>query len=358
VELAGHVVDVDTYHTVRDKSAYNHGLFWHTYHYGDADIATHRTYPLSARGRTHGGGPSADHNYTTGLMLHYFLTGDIASRDTVVDSAQYVIDIDDGALTVFRWVDRGATGRATMSAGYVGPGRGPANSLNALIDGYRLSGDRRFADKAAQIIRRVIHPEDDVDRHELDVPERRWFYTMFLQSLGKYLAFKAERGEVDDGYAYGRASLLHYARWMAEHEYPYLDKPERLEFPTETWAAQDIRKSDVFCYAAMHSSAGERDTFIERETFFFRAAIDRLQRMPTRSLARPVVILLTSGFLHGWRRAHPDAVAPEPRTMPDFGSRELFTPQRERALRRVIWIAGSLAAAAAALFVSWFRTGL
>jgi hypothetical protein len=48
-ELASHVIDIDVYHTTRDKSAYNHGLFWHTYHYGDADTATHRTYPRRRR---------------------------------------------------------------------------------------------------------------------------------------------------------------------------------------------------------------------------------------------------------------------------------------------------------------------
>ena len=44
-ELAAHVVDIDLYHTTQDKSAYNGGMFWHTYHYGDADTATHRTFP-------------------------------------------------------------------------------------------------------------------------------------------------------------------------------------------------------------------------------------------------------------------------------------------------------------------------
>ncbi len=59
-------------------------------------------------------------------------------------------------------------------------------------------------------------------------------------------------------YAYARASLLHYARWMAEHEYPYLEKPEILEYPTETWAAQDMRKSEIFDYAARHTTGAER----------------------------------------------------------------------------------------------------
>ena len=100
-------------------------------------------------------------------------------------------------------------------------------------------------------------------RNLLDA-ENRWFYTMFLQALGRYLDYKAELGQLDFMYAYARASLLHYARWMAEHEYPYLDKPEILEYPTETWAAQDMRKSEIFKYAARHATGAERERFLER----------------------------------------------------------------------------------------------
>ena len=46
--MARHVADTDVYHTDGDKSAYNHGLFWHTYHYVDADTSTHRAYPAAA----------------------------------------------------------------------------------------------------------------------------------------------------------------------------------------------------------------------------------------------------------------------------------------------------------------------
>jgi hypothetical protein len=339
-ELAAHVIDIDVYHTVHDKWAYNHGTFWHTYHYGDADTATHRTYPRSARGRIHGGGPSADHNYTTGLMLYYFLSGDDAARTTVLESAQFVIDIDDGRKSAFRWLDAGDTGWATRSADYFGPGRGPANSINALIDGYRLSGDPRYSRKLEQLIRRVIHPDDDLRRHQLDNTELRWFYTMFLQSLGKYLQFKTERAEFDFMYGYARDSLLHYARWMAAHEFPYLDKPQKLEFPTETWAAQDIRKSDVFLYAAGHATASERDGFLERANFFYEYSVTTLQQMPTRTRARPVVVLLTSGFLMGWMRRHPHWTVPssEDRDQHDYGEPETFVPQKTRALRRARWI--------------------
>jgi hypothetical protein len=102
---------------------------------------------------------------------------------------------------------------------------------------------------------------------------------MFLQALGKYLDYKAELGQLDDMYAYARAALLHYARWMVDHEYPYLEKPEILEYPTETWAAQDMRKSEIFWYARLHSEdEGERARFQERARYFFNYSIRTLER--------------------------------------------------------------------------------
>ena len=355
MELAAHVVDIDVYHTVEDKWAYNHGLFWHTYHYGDADISTHRTYPRACDGKTHGGGPSGEHNYTTGLMLHYFLTGDPASREAAIDLGQFVIDADDGAKTIFKWLDRGHTGFPTASGNmaYHGPGRGPANSLNALLDALRLSGRREFLDKTEQLIRRCIHPTDDVASRNLLDAERKWFYTMFLQSLGKYLDEKASRGEDDQMFAYGRASLLHYARWMADHERPYLDHPENLEFPTETWAAQDIRKSDVFYFAARHAAGAERARFIERAEYFFTYSTTTLAGMPTRRFARPVIVLLSSGWLHPWFRARTgDLPSPPALEATDFGRPDVFVPQKPRAIRRAAYIiaAGAGLSAAAALY--------
>jgi hypothetical protein len=340
-ELARHVIDIDIYHTDRDKSAYNHGLFWHTYHYGDADTSHHRSYPRVALGRTFGGGPSADHNYTTGLMHYYFMTGDDMARETVAALGRYVIDMEDGGRTPFRWLDRGETGRATLSAtGYYGPGRAAANSISVLLDAYRLTAESAFIEKAERLIRRVIHPNEDITERRLDVPEQRWFYTMFLQSLGKYLHYKVERGELDALYAYARASLLHYARWMAENEYPYLEKPEKLEFKTETWAAQDIRKSDVFYFAALHASGGERERFLERARFFYHYSTRTLFGAPTRALTRPVAVLLTSGFMHGLFERQPDRSAPAPRESHSFGTPEQFVPQRERAKRRAVLLAG------------------
>jgi len=356
-ELARHVVDIDIYHTQRDKASLNHGLFWHTYHYGDADTANHRTYPKAGQGETHGGGPSPDQNYTSGLLLYHLLTGDQSARDTVVDSAQYVIDADDGAKTVFRWLSRERTGLISASGSYTyhGPGRGPANSLNALVDGHRVTGDARFLAKAEELICRVVHPTEDVGKHQLDDPENKWFYLMFLQSLGKYLGYKVERNQNDEMYAYARACLVHYARWMADNEYPYLEKPERLTFPTETWAAHEIRKSDVFYLAAMHATGADRERFLERGRFFFRNSVETLAARPTRTLARPVIVLLSSGLMHPWFQGHRDASLPQPQGHA-FPPHQRFVPQREIAMRRaklLIGAAGALgmmAAAAAAYF--------
>jgi hypothetical protein len=335
-ELAAHVIDIDLYHTDRDKAAYNHGLFWHTVHYVDADTGTHRSYPKA--GRVCGGGPANEQNYATGLMLHHFLTGSPASREAALELARWVIDMDDGNKTVFRWLARGDTGLASASRTpfYHGPGRGAANSVLALLDGHRLSNDAAFLAKAEQLIRRCIHPADDIGARNLLDAENRWFYTMFLQALGRYLDYKAELGQLDTPYAYAHASLLHYARWMAEHEYPYLEKPEILEYPTESWPATDMRKSEIFKYAAKHAVGAERGRFLERSEFFFRSSISTLAGMRTRTLCRPVVILLSFGFMHSYFQQCPDTVAPVPPDVThDFGTPEVFVPQKMRAKRRL-----------------------
>ena len=376
--LAAHVADIDLYHTTRDKAAYNGGLFWHTYHYAPADTATHRSYPKllrtlggpagldpndpKAKKSKHvyalGGGPGNEQNYAAGLALHYVLTGSEQSRAAAVGLAQWVIDMDDGSKTVFRWLARGDTGLASQSRGpeYHGPGRGSGNSLAALLVGHTLTGEAKFLAKAEQLIRRVIHPADDVAARNLLDVENRWFYTMFLHSLGKYLDHKAELGQLDAMYAYARASLLHYARWMADHEVPTLSRPEILEYPNETWAAQDVRKFEVLRLAARHAGP-EAERFRERARFFFTDSIARLMAFPTRSLCRPVVLLLSLGYT----AAHHDDAAPPPAvTVTDFGRPERFVPQKQTAMKRakLLVAAGTVVGVLAVVALGvWLLTG-
>lgn len=347
-ELANHVVDIDVYHTDLDRPAYNGGLFWHTCHYVDAGRSTHRSYPRSKD--SPGGGPSPEHCYTNGLKLHYFLSGNTSSREAVLGLAQWVINLDDGRKTVLRWLSRGHTGlaSATGSFDYHGPGRAPANSINALLDAHRLTGRTRLLEEAEQLIRRCIHPADNIDERDLLDAERRWYYTVFLQTLGDYLDYKAELSEHDAMYAYARESLLRYADWMTEHEHPYLQKFEALEYPTETWAAQDMRKSEVLNLAAKYASGERRAAFLERANFFYEYATRTLSESPNRHFTRPVVLMLR----YGWSQAYFDLHRQLPSSgqdpvIEDFGLPERFVPQRKRAKRSLVGllliVAGMLA---------------
>jgi hypothetical protein len=215
----------------------------------------------------------------------------------------------------------------TATAGYHGPGRGSGNSISVLLDGWNLTGERRYLVKAETLIKRCIHPKDDIALLHLDDIERRWSYTVFLQVLGKYLDVKSERGELDEMYAYARASLLHYASWMAEHEVPYMEVLHRVLIPTETWPAQDMRKANVFCAAARHATAEKRALFLSKADFFFERSVSDLQSFDTHTLTRPLVLLMTNAYVYSYCRRFPNEGAPAFAGAYDFGVPQRFKPQ-------------------------------
>ena len=344
-ELAAHVATVDRYHTKRDKWAYNGGMFWHTTHYEAAGLSTHRTYP--AADGVIGGGPSSEHLYTHGLLLHHYLTGRAYSAEAVKESGDFVIDADDGAKTPFRFVDRGPTGLVSCSGNmdYHGPGRGPGNAIDALLNAFELTAERRYLDKAEELIRRCIHPDDDVHELNLGDVETRWFYMVFLKALLKFMDVKLSLDERDMMFHYARASLLLYLSWAVEHEYPYLDKPDILDFPNETWAAQEMRKADVFELAALHAPEDLARKFKERAKFFHRASIDGLNAFgETKFRARPLVLLLSFGWAHvGLRNAGVVPVSHSSEETNDFKWPPMsrFVRQKRRAMKRAAIIAAA-----------------
>ncbi len=345
-DLALHVIDIDIYHTAADRRVFNGGMFWHTQHYTDAATATHRAYSKAASAglgsHQSGGGPSSEHNYTSGLLLYYYLTGEPAAREAVVGLADWVMNMDRRGGGVLGLLDRRPRGLCsiTVSWDYHGPGRGAANSINALLDAFALTGREQYRRKAEELICRSIHPKDDIEARNLGDIEHRWSYTVFLQMLAKYLDFKAERCEIDRMYAYARASLLHYVRWMLAHEAPYRTMLERVEIPTETWPAQDIRKSNVFSLAARYAEEPLRSELLERGKFFFERSIDDLLEFETCTLTRPIVLMMTNGYVQSYFAAHAPEPAPPVLETYDFGAPRTFKPQfyelyraRERAYR-------------------------
>lgn len=332
--LARHVIDIDLYHSDQDKAAYNGGMFWHTDHYKDAATATHRAYSRknAVPGKPYGGGPSNEHNYTTGLLHYYYLTGDPQARDAVLSLANWVLRMDDGRRNILRLLDDGPTGLAsqTRSPDYHGPGRGAGNSINTLLDAWLLTGERHYLEYAETLIRRCIHPRDDVASRDLLDLENRWSYTVFLSVLDRYLTLKSETGEQDKMYAYARQSLLHYAEWMLDHELPYFDQTEKLEYPTETWAAQDLRKGNVLRLAARYAEEPLRGRMLQRGTEFADRAWRDLLLFDSRFTTRPLALIMREGTVDLALRPREVTSMPAPKESFDFRAPESFVPQKQR----------------------------
>ena len=309
-DLARHVLDIDIYRTTGDREEYNNGMFWHTDHYVAAGLASHRSFSREQIGDRNpsfcGGGPGAQHCYTTGLMLYYFLSGDPAARDAVVDLAEWCYRSLCGAQTLLsstintrRYLSQlRSSDREHPSAFPRFPlTRGTGNTVSACVDAYEVSGNRAFLKRAEELIRGTLHPEDDLDARDLLNAELAWSYTVMLASVAKYLRKLEELAELGESYNYARGCLLAYAQWMAQHEYPYLEKPEILEYPNETWPAQDLRKSVIFYHAARHAEDKQRELFLGRGRFFFTAAKDELSRHKTCGLTRPLVLMLQNDWV-------------------------------------------------------------
>lgn len=283
IQMADHVADIDIYHTDGDRAEFNHGMFWHTDHHLPACTSTHRTISLAHKALkplgSFGGGPAPDHNYATGLALLYWMTGELRYKTAVLELAGNIMQCVDSPHTFCELglkilktgiskVRRNTGGAYTDIFRFNGPSRVSGNSLNTLLDGFLISGDRQFLEAAEQVIARAVSLKDDFEQMALYDAEKRWMYTVFLSALGRYLDVKTDLDEIDGRFSFGREVLLRYAAWMEKREEPYLDKAESLEFPTETWAAQDIRKADIFAWAACHSTGDQREGFISRSRFF------------------------------------------------------------------------------------------
>ena len=307
-DLAAHVTDIDINQTEDDREEYCHGLFWHTDHYLDAGLSTHRMASrehLSQKNPAFcGGGPDSEHCYTGGLTQHFLHGGDERFRQLVLRLADWCWLSIRGPQTLgaalLRTVKhlslwRKSGGRATLWPRFP-LNRGTGNCLNATLDAFELTGNNKYLKRATRLVRGTVHPKDRPEERDLLNAELGWSYTVFLASLGRYLQVKAEYNELDDDYAFGRESLLNYARWMAEQEYPYLDKPENLEFPNETWAGQDLRKSVVFFHAASHAEGEVRQRLLERSRFFIDAGLDHLVNSTTRHYARPLALVLQNSW--------------------------------------------------------------
>ena len=299
-DLANHICDIDIYHTKSDKDEYNGGLFWHTDHYLNAETSTHRSFSkFHEHGayidHARGGGPGGQHCYTTGLLYHYLFTGNDASRNAVFQLTEWVTRVYEGSGTLLGILlavkNRNRIDLKNITTGKYPFDRGTANYINALLDRYLLTHEQNTLHQVEHIIQNTIHPLDDIETRDLNNVEITWYYTVFLQSVCRYLQVKEELNSFDDSFYYARDALLHYADWMLKNEYPYLQKPEILEFPNHTWTAQDIRKINILLFAGYYSP-GTSSAYSLKANELYTYILDNLPAEKTRTYTRILAILM------------------------------------------------------------------
>ncbi|WP_417500532.1 hypothetical protein [Marinobacter sp.] len=305
-DLASHVADIDIYHTEEDRAEYNNGLFWHTDHYLDAHTATHRTFSKhndtsSTPGQT-GGGPAAEHCYTSGLLYHYLLTGTTASKTAVLKLAGWMVAAHEGTggflegLLAIKNQDlpklKALAKRQPASKHRYPFTRGTGNYLTALMDASILEPKKGWLEQADSVIQATIHPKDTITNRDLLNIETGWSYLILLAAIARYLNEKRLINQIDEAYHYAAHSFLAYAEWMSENERPFLANPDQLEFANDTWVAQDIRKAMLMFQAAELTEEATANQLRETGLNWLDKTCKTLHGSDEREFARILVILM------------------------------------------------------------------
>jgi hypothetical protein len=303
--LNQHIQDIDIYDTQEDKAEYNGGLMWHTDHYLSAETCTHRSnskyHTYAYDGFLGGGGPGGQQCYTTGLTLQYWLFGDDEAKAKVVQLCSWIRNCYDGSGSIaertFRLLTIDFKKYVLTNIGVKAPGykypldRGTGNFLIALLDHYDLCEAPELLKEMGQVIKQTFHPLENISLRSLNDHENSWFYTVFLQAVVRYLLLKESRNTIDDDYWYARHGFMHYCNWMIDNECFYLEYPEKLEFPNDTWCAQELRKANLF-YFAYYFSEDNHSRYIKRAEEFYQYVTNHLSHSKEAHYTRILAILM------------------------------------------------------------------
>lgn len=319
-DLFDHLVHIDIYHTELDKPEYNNGLFWHTDHYLQAETASHRTYSKHQPSDVYqdhagGGGPGSHHCYTSGLVLYYWLSGNKKAFQCMLkmnDWMHYIYEGDRTLLGLVLAVKNANhlrvpfTRRLLLGAG-TGTvrnvftdkyplDRGTGNYVNAILDAYELTQDLQYLDDAERVIVKTISSQDDVSERNFEDIENTWYYVVFLQSVAKYLYFVSKGPQSLAPYRRAwapiKSAFLHYVHYICEKEQPYLTQQEKLEYPNDTWTAQDLRKVQLLVIGSVYANNEEKAQFINKATELNDWIMSRLQQSDERAYTRILTLMM------------------------------------------------------------------
>lgn len=323
--LNQHIQDIDIYDTNQDKAEYNGGLMWHTDHYLSAETCTHRSNSIfhehAYDGFLGGGGPGGQHCYTTGLALQYRLFADESAKCKVIQLSNWIRCFYNGSGSIaertFRLLTIDMKQNELTNIGVKAPGykypldRGTANYLNALIDCFDVTDNPKLLVEMGEVVRGTFHPKDKLDTRDLKNIENAWFYTVFLQAVVRYLLLKETRNSIDSDYWYARHALLHYGKWMLVNEKFYLTNAEKLEFPNDTWCAQDTRKMNLFCYFYYFDST-KSDAYLEKADEYYQYIVKHMAKSKEAHFARILALLMQNdGVIQKFGLGNVEVLAPK-----------------------------------------------
>jgi hypothetical protein len=104
----------------------------------------------------------------------------------------------------------------------------------------------------------------------------------------------------------------------------------KVEIPTETWPAQDIRKCHVLHLASQYAGADLVAPLRERAAAYFQRCIRDLLGFDTAYLTRPLVLLCVYGHVHAFFQKQENPPTPDSVHGYKFGEPRVFRPQRDR----------------------------
>lgn len=303
--LNQHIQDIDIYDTTQDKAEYNGGLMWHTDHYLSAETSTHRSnskyHKAAYEGFLGGGGPGGQHCYTTGLALQYRLFADESAKAKVIQLCNWIRFFYKGSgsiaertfrLLTIDFKQNVLTNIGIKAAGYKYPlDRGTGNYLTALLDCFDVTENAELLKEMGQLVRSTFHPNENIDLRDLKNIEKSWFYTVYLQAVVKYLLLKETRDLIDEDYWYARQALMHYGEWMLSNESFYLSNADQLEFPNDTWCAQDTRKMNLFCYFYYFDNTEKKD-YLLKANEYYRYIVAHMKRSDEAHFTRILALLM------------------------------------------------------------------
>jgi hypothetical protein len=124
---------------------------------------------------------------------------------------------------------------------------------------------------------------------------------------------------------------------MVANEVPYKDMLHKVEIPTETWPAHDIRKCHVFHQASKYGKSEKKAVYELKAKFFFDRCLADLFSFSTAYLTRPMVILSVYGANHSFFTKKANLIIKYENESHSycFGSSIAFIPQKFRVKQAI-----------------------